>query len=75
MDRIAASDFTFKNGTLIPKGTYVTSNSYEMYFDKQFYGEDAQTFDPWRYSKLRAQPGQESQHSFVQTSNIFMHFG
>ena len=75
MDRICVDDFRFKNGTLIPKGTYVTSNSFEMYFDEQYYGPDAKIFDAFRYSKLRAQPGQETNHSFVQTSNTFMHFG
>jgi len=74
LDRIVVKDYKMKDGTVLPKGTYVTVPSYAMYFDEVNY-PDPEIFDPWRFSKMRQEPGHETLHSFVQTSPTFLHFG
>ena len=46
-----------------------------MYFDEDIYGDRAGEFDAFRFSNMRAVPGQEMNHSFVQTTPKFLHFG
>ncbi|KAL6233231.1 cytochrome P450 [Aspergillus navahoensis] len=75
MDRIAMRDYTLKDGTFIPKGTYMLTPSSAANFDPAVWGPDALEFDPWRFQKMRAQPGQETLHSLVQTSPKFTFFG
>ena len=74
LDRIVIRDTKLSDGTLLPKNTYVTTPSFAMYMDDKYY-EDAHVFDPFRYSKKRKVPGQETLHSFVQTTPSFLHFG
>ena len=74
LDRIVVKEFKLSDGTVLPKGTYVTVPSFAMYFDNENY-PDAAEFDPWRFSKLRQNPGEETLHSFVQTTPTFLHFG
>lgn len=75
MDRIAVRDYTLGDGTFVPKGTYMLIPSSASNFDKDVWGPDADKFDPWRFQKMRLVPGQESQHSLVQTSPKFTYFG
>ncbi|KAH3940618.1 hypothetical protein HBH98_219170 [Parastagonospora nodorum] len=74
LDRVALKDTTLSDGTLLPKGTYVTVPSFAMYMDDMYY-KDAKNFDPFRFSKKRQESGQETLHSFVQTTPSFLHFG
>lgn len=74
LDRVAVRDIELSDGTKIPKGTYLTVPSFAMYMDNEYY-EDASTFDPFRFSKKRQVAGQETLHSFVQTTPSFLHFG
>lgn len=74
LDRVVIRDTKLSDGTLLPKDTYVTTPSFAMYMDDKYY-EDAHVFDPYRYAKKRAVPGQETLHSFVQTTPSFLHFG
>ena len=75
MDRIAMRDYTLKDGTFVPKGTYMLTPSSASNFDVDVWGPAALEFDPWRFSKMRQAPGQETQHSMVQTSPMFTYFG
>lgn len=74
MTRAVIKDFTFSDGTTVPKGSYVLAPMYAMYLDDTIY-PDASTFDAFRFSKLRAQPGHESRHQFVTTSSTHINFG
>ncbi|KAL2818237.1 cytochrome P450 [Aspergillus cavernicola] len=74
MTRAAIQDFTFSDGTTVPKGSYVLAPMYAMYLDDRIY-PDASTFDAFRFSKLRAQPGHENRHQFVTTSPTHINFG
>ena len=75
MDRIAMRDYKLSDGTAIPKGTYILVPSSASNFDTDVWGADADQFDPWRFQKLRLEPGQETAHSFVQTTPKFTYFG
>jgi hypothetical protein len=75
MDRIAMRDYKLSDGTVIPKGTYILVPSSASNFDTDIWGPDAHNFDPWRFQKLRLEPGQETAHSFVQTAPKFTYFG
>lgn len=74
IDRISLKDNRLSDGTLIPKGTFVTCPSYPMYMDDEYY-ENAKTFDAFRFSRLREASGKETAFSFVQTSKTYLHFG
>ncbi|KAL6236543.1 cytochrome P450 [Aspergillus navahoensis] len=75
MDRIAMKDYTLKDGTFIPKGTYVLVPASATNLDTDVWGPDADKFDPWRFAKMRQAPGQETHHSLVQTTPQFTYFG
>jgi Cytochrome P450 len=59
MTRAVIQDFTFSDGTTVPKGSYVLAPMYAMYLDDNIY-PNASTFDAFRFSKLRDQPGHEN---------------
>lgn len=75
LDRLAIRDFRFSDGSILPKGTQVTVPHLPMLFDEDVYGPTANEFDAFRFSKLKAQPGHENKHLFVQTTAQYMHFG
>lgn len=45
-------DFTFSNGTFIPRGTYVAAIAGPVNMDKEIY-EDPLTFKPFRFAEAR----------------------
>ena len=75
MEREATRDYVLSDGSTITKGTKLTVPHYAMFFDEEIYGPTAREFDAFRFSKLRAEAGQESKHSFVQCTPTFTHFG
>jgi len=52
MQRKAMKDFTFSDGTFIPKGTYVAATAGPVNMDEKFY-EDPFTFKPFRFAEAR----------------------
>ncbi|KAK4555002.1 hypothetical protein LTR86_007768 [Recurvomyces mirabilis] len=68
--RLARHDFTFKNGTVIPKG-YMVSGSIPV-LHKLVSPEEAQ-FDGFRYSRM-AEEGKKQMQA-VSTSNDYLAFG
>jgi len=52
MERKAMKDFTFSDGTLIPKGTHVAVIAGPVNMDEEFY-EDPLTFKPFRFAEAR----------------------
>lgn len=75
MERQAMRNFVFSDGSIVTKGTKLSVPHYAMFFDEKFYGSTAGEFDAFRFSKMRAEAGQGSKHSFVQCSPTFTHFG
>lgn len=52
MERKAMKDFTFSDGTFIPKGTHVAAISGPINVDEDIY-EDPLTFKPFRFAEAR----------------------
>ena len=52
MERKALKDFTFSDGTFIPKGTHVAAVAHPVHQDEDFY-EDPLSFKPFRFVEAR----------------------
>ncbi|KIJ13789.1 hypothetical protein PAXINDRAFT_80392 [Paxillus involutus ATCC 200175] len=74
MTRKVMKEFTFSDGTVLPKGTLVTIASQATYLDNGVY-ENAEMFDPFRFSNMRDEEGNGAKHSFVSTSPEYLPFG
>ena len=74
MTRTALKDFSFSDGTVIPKGAWVSVAAHQMHFDEDNY-QNAQAFDPWRFAELRDEEGEGLKHSMVSTSPTYLGFG
>ncbi|KAL3478808.1 cytochrome P450 [Aspergillus californicus] len=73
MRRMAVKDITLSDGTVIPKSA-ITFVSVERQWDAAVY-EDPLTFNPYRYLRLRDQPGHETSSQLVAPSVEHMGFG
>ena len=62
------------DGTLIPAGTLIAANSYQMHHDDAYY-PNADEFDPFRFSRMREIEGEGTKHQFVNTSLEYIPFG
>jgi cytochrome P450 len=76
MKRKAMKDFTFSDGTLIPKGTFVAVPSYAMHHDENIYA-DPHEFQGARFEKMRGQlsPGEAARHQMISTNPEYLLFG
>ena len=72
--RKALKDLTLSDGTFIPKNTMLAAASYPMHYDEALYA-DAETFDPWRFARMRENEGESTKHQFVSTSVDYIPFG
>jgi len=52
MDRKVLKDFTFSNGTFIPKGSRLAAIAGPINMDEEIY-EDPSTFKPFRFAEAR----------------------
>ncbi|KAF9237104.1 cytochrome P450 [Melanogaster broomeanus] len=66
MSRKAMKDFTFSDGTVIPKGTLVVVAAAATHHDDEHY-ENADIFDPFRFSNMRDEDGDGVRHRFAST--------
>ena len=67
-------DVTLSNGTVIPKGALVVAASYPTHHDDAIY-ENANAFDPFRFSRMREVEGEGIKYQFVNTSLDYVSFG
>ncbi|GJJ15190.1 hypothetical protein Clacol_009466 [Clathrus columnatus] len=74
LSRIALKDFTFSDGTFIPKGSTISAATYSIHRDDEKY-PDGEKFDGFRFARIRAQEGQNTSHQFVNTSADYVPFG
>ncbi|RDB20448.1 hypothetical protein Hypma_012416 [Hypsizygus marmoreus] len=75
MERKALKDFTFSNGTVIPKGQMVAIASFATHRDEVNYS-DPDKFDGFRFADMRESETEGfSKHQMVSLSNNYMVFG
>ena len=74
MIRTALKDFTFSDGTRVPKGTYLYAVSGPRHRDEEIY-PDAATFKGFRFSDMREMEGESTKNQMVSTSTNFLLFG
>ncbi|KIJ66616.1 hypothetical protein HYDPIDRAFT_109704 [Hydnomerulius pinastri MD-312] len=74
MTRKALRDFTFSDGTVIPKGAYVSVASHATHLDGEVY-ENAELFDGFRFANMRDEDGEGTKHQFVSTNPEYLTFG
>lgn len=67
-------DFTFSDGTRIPKGSVLSVASLARHRDDEVY-LDGSTFDGFRFSDIREEDGEGTKHQMVATSTEFLSFG
>ncbi|CAL1703009.1 unnamed protein product [Somion occarium] len=72
--RLAVQDFTFSDGTFIPKGTFVSAAMMPIHHDEEFY-ENPEMFNPWRFAEKRSGEGEELKHQLVSTNTEYITFG
>ena len=67
-------DVTFSDGTYIPEGTIVAAVATSTHRDIENY-ENADVFDPFRFSRMREREGEITKHHYVSTSPTNIGFG
>ena len=76
MFRVAMKDFTFSDGLFVPKGAFISATASAIHKDPEYYGEDADVFNPWRFADIRDVDGAESvKHQLVATGAEYIPFG
>ena len=71
---MALEDFTFKDGTFIPKGTMVSVAQRATHTEAGYY-DDPLTFDPWRFSRIREEEGNITKQMATTASVDYIPFG
>jgi cytochrome P450 len=66
--------FTFSDGTIIPKGSFVAAPIAQIHMDESIY-DNANEFHGFRFNDLRKQEGESARHDATKTSPEFLHFG
>ncbi|KIJ13840.1 hypothetical protein PAXINDRAFT_80216 [Paxillus involutus ATCC 200175] len=74
MLRKAMQNFTFSDGTVLPKGTLVAIASQATYLDNEVY-DNAEAFDPFRFANMRDEDGDGAKHSLVSPNLEYFAFG
>ncbi|KAH0837779.1 cytochrome P450 [Lanmaoa asiatica] len=75
LTRKATKDFTFSDGTFIPKGTRINAGLVALHYDDALY-ENPEVFDPFRFAEMGTEDGQEgAKHQFAATSPEYLAFG
>ncbi|OJJ45420.1 hypothetical protein ASPZODRAFT_99457 [Penicilliopsis zonata CBS 506.65] len=73
LHRVATRNITLSDGAVLPKGATVVVSGHSMR-DAAIY-EDPETWDGYRFLRLREQPGSEHRYQLVTTSNQDLGFG
>ncbi|TFK48297.1 cytochrome P450 [Heliocybe sulcata] len=74
LNRIALKDYTFSDGTFVPKGTNLCACSLPVHTDPGVY-ERPQEFDPFRFARMVKEEGAAGKHLFVTTSLDYLPWG
>ncbi|KAF8574245.1 cytochrome P450 [Ramaria rubella] len=74
LSRKALKDFTFSDGTRIPKGGFVSTVASAIHRDEALY-TDPDTFNGFRFSDIREEEGEGTKNQMVATSTEYLPFG
>ncbi|KAF8844235.1 cytochrome P450 [Paxillus ammoniavirescens] len=72
--RKAMQNFTFSDGTVVPKGTFVAIASKATHLDNEVY-DNAEMFDPFRFANMGDEDGDFAKHSLVSINLEYFPFG
>ncbi|TDL17296.1 cytochrome P450 [Rickenella mellea] len=74
LNRVAVGDYTFSDGTYIPKGTMISAATYPMQHDDNIY-ENANEFVGFRFAEMREGENEGVKHHMVTTAPEYLPFG
>ncbi|KAF8123587.1 cytochrome P450 [Boletus edulis] len=74
LSRIALKEFTFSDGTVIPKGAQIGAATRSLHHDKRFY-ENPEVFDPFRFAQMCDEDGSGSRYQLASTTPESLFFG
>lgn len=74
MGRMSLKDFTFSDGTFIPKGTFISAAAYPIHRNDEIY-PDGDKFDGFRFANIRSHEGLNTTNQYVNTSPDYIAFG
>ena len=72
--RKALKDFTFSDGTFIPKGTTIAVAARSIHYDEKFY-KDANKFQPFRFAEIHEEDSRGEKRQLVSTAIEYLPFG
>ncbi|KAL2350324.1 cytochrome P450 [Cryomyces antarcticus] len=74
MNRQVEKEVKLSNGIVLPVGTHIATAAGPNALDPAFF-EDPETFDGFRFEKLRNLPGNDNKYQFVTTGPDQLHWG
>ena len=72
--RKAMKDFTFSDGTFIPKGTLIGVAARCVHHDEKFY-ENPNVFEPFRFAEMHKEDREVVKYQYVSTAVDYLSFG
>ena len=72
--RKALKDFTFSDGTFVPKGTQIFTAARSVHRNRAVY-ESPLAFDPFRFARMREGDSEGVKHQYVSTTPEYLPFG
>ncbi|KAH9838661.1 cytochrome P450 [Rhodofomes roseus] len=75
VNRKALQDFTFLDGTFVPKGTFVAAAARPIHWDEEHYA-NPEAFDPWRFANMSNRNFKTAaSEQLVKTNDHYLLFG
>ena len=75
LQRKVVKDFTFSDGTFVPKGTMIVAPARSVHRNEALYAS-ALKFDPFRFANLRREGDSEGvKHQYISTTPEYLPFG
>lgn len=73
LHRLASKDIRLSDGLTIPKGANMVVSAHTMHEESVY--PEANSYDGFRFYKIRQEPGQENKHQLVMASQDHLGFG
>ncbi|EKM60083.1 uncharacterized protein PHACADRAFT_206285 [Phanerochaete carnosa HHB-10118-sp] len=74
LERKVLKDYTFSDGTFVPKGSCVSTSKMATHDQREYY-DDPCVFKPWRFSDVRDETDEGTKHQMANTSMEYLPFG